>query len=247
MPLKIGSTDVADVKLGSSQVDAIYQGTNEVWSSSAIELVGQVSVVDPGNAGTYSVDWSSLNPQAGDIVLLLNSQYWVSQPRNYGATGTVTGLNTMERSITSAGRVVFFSSYWGLHETLGRTSQDFFAGASAIYRGYTQILVFRGVDPVTPLDVPYQFASATVNDPFPLAITPVSSGAYVVDHLASTGTSAITVAPQSPTPISNEVTSQWGAAASKTEWSATPVQPSQYLTTGSTFTMATITIALRPL
>lgn len=59
MGANIGSTAIADVKLGNTQVDKIYLGSTEIWSKSAPVTIKALKFTSPG-AQTLGVDTSVL-------------------------------------------------------------------------------------------------------------------------------------------------------------------------------------------
>lgn len=79
MPIKIGTTDLSDLKLGSTQVQKVYQGSNLVWSGAFNPL----DLFQPGDEGFYfesaSKDWAINQdgtggpPGEGDTVRWINN------------------------------------------------------------------------------------------------------------------------------------------------------------------------------
>lgn len=117
-------------------------------------------------------------PQTGDIVIVINGigqyQYTGSAnlPTGYMGIRTDTATNT----VSTKARI----SYKIMGDTPD-TSLVIPGGTGSIYDGGScSILVFRGVDQITPLDVtPLVNITSNTVKPNPLSITPITSGAVI--------------------------------------------------------------------
>lgn len=157
MPFKIGGTDVADVKLGSAQVEAIYKGTQEVWSSKAPPpvVVGTGVYIPPAVGGgvPFTADWSALGQQTGDIIVITCDQGTGSNT-GIGMVDTA-GATTLRSGTASSGSYTWnHSIYWGRADEIG-TSKQFPTSANAANSGQWNgviVTVLRGVDNANPIE-----------------------------------------------------------------------------------------------
>lgn len=120
-------------------------------------------------------------------------------------------------------------------------------------QAYT-IQVFRGVNPVTPMDVTPTYAnqSGVSNIPDPAAITPVTAGAWIVVCAggAHSATTAYTASYLTNFRYANGVDTNDGAVGSGyyTGWTSGAYNPAAFGggTVNSTFSWGATTLALRP-
>lgn len=186
-----------------------------------------------------------------------------------GSSGAITNLNLDITDGTDdyalIGSQLFSNDTYEAHlraayKFMGSTpdaSVVFGPTRNANYAGVTLAMVFRGVDPSAPLDVtPTTATGLNTNRPTPPAITPVTSGAWIVSAAASahnggaqnyyniSGFTQVFGAAQNDTHDVNM------AAAYKDDWASGAFTPSQWLhdvSDSTSFSWAALSFALRPL
>jgi len=156
-------------------------------SSSDITFVGGYTEGIEGTISDVNISLTSLTggtdtqPSAGDIVVVINgsSQYVVYTGTANLPTGytNISGEDVRSDTASSHGRV----SYKVMSATPDTTLTIPGGTGNANCAGSVSILVFRGVDQLTPLDVVYQKSLITntvkANPP---SITPSTPGAVIV-------------------------------------------------------------------
>lgn len=145
----------------------------------AISYVGSLNT--GGNGGTLSINFSSLNPQAGDIVILSIGARLRAPSQNFiiNTSGYTTVCpNPIYSDLTfDMGHTVAYKIMGATPDTsVSVTSQN----ASTSEQFAFIVYILRGVDTSNPIDVTSTYAQGTyavVNNP---SITPVTSGAVVL-------------------------------------------------------------------
>ena len=86
--IALGANDLDDLKQGTVQVDAVYQGTNLMWRPS-VQLIDSITHTSAGGAWSFSI--AGMTFEAGDIGVLL---WGASTNSSVGAilTPTMTSL-----------------------------------------------------------------------------------------------------------------------------------------------------------
>jgi hypothetical protein len=140
----------------------------------------------------------------------------------------------------------------------GDTIVEFGPTGSTSDPGVTALYVFRGVDPVTPLDVSVVTATGTNSGlANPPAITPITSGAFIValgaGHLsgnignpANFSSSDLTDFFQEYHPETNDITLGIGHKPDWVSGSFNPAAFTNSLSDSTSYSWAAMTIALRP-
>lgn len=76
--MKLGSTDIADVKLGSSQVQKVMRGSNLVWQKSSFDFGNALILDTTDDFVNINNDWAGGSNQA-------SINFWVKPDINTGA------------------------------------------------------------------------------------------------------------------------------------------------------------------
>jgi hypothetical protein len=220
----------------------------------AISFVG--SKVTGNNPATVSLTdltgGIASAPAAGDLVVIYYGGNETGS--GFGVTGYTELFETSYNN--SSPEDVCLGVYWKL---MGETPDTdvTFSGITGPNTELAAILVFRGVDPTTPMDVTRTFTSgqfATVNPP---AITPITPGAWIiaggaavydgipVQTLSSSELSGFTQV--SHDPVGDTVLNV--AAGYYTGWTSGAFDPAQFTfstITNSDHSQIAATLALRP-
>lgn len=96
MAIKLGLTDIADAKLGTTQVDKIYLGSTEVWSNTPPTPAIKALKFTSAGAQTLNVDTSKLGTLTPNFEYSLdNGATWTSwNPTSAGSTPISFGSGT---------------------------------------------------------------------------------------------------------------------------------------------------------
>lgn len=225
-------------------------------SQAALQYVGGASAT--GTGATYNVSLTGLSggigssAAAGDLVIVVTG--WASAAD--GDPGVTTaGYTEVYDLFGNDTRDANLSVNWKIMSGTPDTSVTVSGFNNAANGGATVVHVWRGADQTTPMDVAAP-AGATGNNgalPDSPAITPVTSGAYVLTVGLGTGAAAPTVF-TAPSGYVNAVSaagagSTMGAVAAiaSVAWAGGAVDPGAWTgTTGTTDSRAAGTLALRP-
>jgi hypothetical protein len=227
----------------------------------AIEFVGYTTMATAvGNpTQTFSVtglqSGISSTMSQGDLVVVFSG--WSSGTNGDPGVVTPAATEVADLYVSGTNDANMSAAYFfaGASPPTSITVNTFASGASA---SGAIVLVFRGVDATTPLDVTSTTATNNANnDPNPPAITPVTSGAWVViGGLTALGANlgGFTY-PSGYLPVAAQTTTQGsargmiiGGAYKANVTPGVSEDPGAFIATngGATSTWAAITMALRP-
>lgn len=230
---------LAGIQLVGSKVQA-YQGA-------ALATASVMDLTTGFTGGTRS------GVQAGDLILAFyaNSQSATAQTylinsTGYTATftGTIRANDTYDTNLTSHYKIA----------TAGDTSISYQGSGTLTDAGVIAVFLFSGVNATTPLDVTTTTATGTngalANPP---AITPVTTGAWIVacgasGNLSANGTFASSDLSNFVTLTSDDST-DITIGAGTAQWTTGAFNPAAFTTsfaTVNTYSWAAATVALRP-
>lgn len=219
---------------------------------------GTTGVLNSSTAATYSVSLTSLTggiasaPADGDLIVIASSTSGVGSrspgvnTAGYTLVQELQSVDTRTSTIDVAYKVAVASS---------DTSVTMDGNGNAGFGNSTVVMVFRGVDTTTPMDVLRTTATGTNGSrPNNAAITPVTSGAWIVACGAATGDTTPT-AFTGPTGMtgfrtapSTGSTSSSISGMAYTTWTTGAYDPAAWTggesTTSDSWTA--VTLALRP-
>jgi hypothetical protein len=195
-------------------------------------------------------------PIEGDLVVVTVSTGTAARAPTLSIS-TPTGYTalTAQRTTATTYDTNVQTSYKFMGSTPDTTVTIPASGNAADGQAYT-IQVFRGVDPTTPLDVTptYATGSGANNRPDPAAITPITSGAWIVvctGGAAATGTTALTASYLTNLLFFNGADTNDGNVASGyyTGWTSGSYDPAVFAggSVNAANSWGATTIALRPI
>lgn len=222
----------------------------------ALQYVGGASAT--GTGATYNVSLTGLtggigsSATSGDLVIVVTG--WASAADGNPAV-TTAGYTEVYDLYGNDTRDANLSVNWKIMGGTPDTSVTVSGFNNAANGGATVVHVWRGADQTTPMDVSPPTGAASNNSALPdsPAITPVTSGAYVLTVGLGTGAAAPTVFTE-PSGYGNVVSaagagSTMGAVAviASISWPGGAVDPGAWTgTTGTSDSRAAGTLALRP-
>lgn len=224
--------------------------------SYGIQYVGGASVGGAGGSNNVTLSYTSLTggigtePEEGDIVILLQgSVNYTIYNSNLNVPSGYTSINYTSSSDTYDARGLI------CYKIMGATPDTSVSrGSNHTACGFAMaVLVFRGVDTSTPLDV--TSSSSVVNNtgyPDPASITPITNGAFIVvagvTGLLGVGTHTNSYCEDFHTASGNDNYDTM-AGMGYVEWTSGVYNPAAFGTTigtNSFWSTVSYTIALRP-
>lgn len=195
------------------------------------------------NGGDVTVDLTTLaggiasSPSAGDIVLA------------FGAAHLSVGINTAGYTSIYADALMVVS-----YKIMGATPDTSVVGEGGGNANHCSVygaMVFREVDPTTPMDATATSATGSTSNPNPPAITPTTNDAAVVIFATSNVFDASIAVPANYSGLvqstGNDVNDMSGAAAYRLGRSAGVSEDPAAFGTWSLGNWIAVTVALRPL
>lgn len=239
----------------------LWQKLISINKNSTLEYVGGTYATQGPNSGAgYTVSLTGLTggigtaPIQGDIVIILNGWGYTADDNPGVLTAGYTELCDLYVNATSDANL---SVSWKIMGPTPDTDANVKSSPSSNTAGnVTVVHVWRGVNPVTPIDVATTTTTATNISPDSPSITPITSGCVILSCglLAASSSTASTLS--TPTGMSNGVTASINApnhspsagVASYSGWLSGAYDPAAWsasaIPTGSS--SAAATIVLRP-
>lgn len=260
-----GSTTVQVQTRANNAVGKGATGTAASATMKVVTFVGYAKITGTGASMTIDLttlltDVGSPAPPGGailkdDVIFVLAG--WATSSTNVDVQ--VTGYTEIDDLFAGTTRAVNLAVAWKAMGATPDTSITTNASNSAGNGSAALALVYRYVDPTTPLDVAYvsgthsatAAGNALANSP---PITPVSPGAFIVSYVAATGDTT-------PASLTISGMTKYGeagmggtsrgyrlAAAHKTDWVSGAFDPPAWTTSESAASdsWAALTLALKP-
>lgn len=260
-----GSTTVQAQTRANNAVGKGATGTAAPATMKVVTFVGYAKITGTGASMTIGLttlltDVGSPAPPGGailkdDVIFVLAG--WATSSTNVDVQ--VTGYTELDDLFAGTTRAVNLAVAWKAQGATPDTSITTNASNAAGNGSAAMAMVYRYVDPTTPLDVAYvsgtHSATAAGNalaDSPP--ITPVSPGAFIVSYVAATGDTT-------PAPLTISGMTKYGevgmggtargyrlAAAHKTDWVSGAFDPPAWTTSESAASdsWAAVTLAFKP-
>lgn len=117
MGINLGSTEIADIKLGSAQVDKVYLGTTEIWSAGGgsedpTTWIGIQQIVQNGHAADYFAVGDEIDVACPWTDPRSNTEYnWVWVVADIGTTYKESAPDTAVPSMTLIAKYATPSNY----------------------------------------------------------------------------------------------------------------------------------------
>lgn len=216
---------------------------------------GNVTLTFTGASGLKTESNTDATLQENDLVIVF---YETSAGSDSPMSTSSSGWTEITEMFRSGGTSTNFAAYYKVMSSSPDTSFVAVGDGGTNEGVIATAFAFRGVDPVTPFDVPFQSTSGTATGrPNPIAITPISPGAWIV--VGGAGGAATGAAYTVPANLSSgtnhfrttsvvEGNDGMLGVGFSSSWVSGSFDPDQFGggTTGAGDSWAAITLALRP-
>lgn len=171
MAVYLGSTALAGLKLGTTNVLSVYLGTSQVWSaSSPVQFIG----ANASKSGSVTIPAH----QVGDLIVLAAFDAQNTAPTKPSAGGTVPNWNYIDNANTSSGQSAITTAQFIATDT-NTTSGSWTWGEQMI------AVVLRGHNASTPIGGHSSVGGQGVNITAPSVTLDHTDGSSILLHFHS--------------------------------------------------------------